>query len=187
LNERKKAARDLMLEYLMQRVGQIVEGEDLRRAGNNISEWARRIRELRAMGYDIKTDKDNADLKPGQYMLASSKRMPAFSKGISRETRAFVLERNGYTCQMCGVAAGDPDPYDPNRTIRLTMGHIVDKSKGGDDTPGNLRAVCNNCNEGLQNIAPPKPNNLWLLGQIRRATRDDQRIILDWLKKKFGE
>ncbi|MFM8188644.1 MAG: DNA methyltransferase [Pirellula sp.] len=40
------------------------------------------------------------------------------------------LERNGYTCQMCSVAAGDPDPLGGDRTVGLTMGHIIDKSKG---------------------------------------------------------
>jgi 5-methylcytosine-specific restriction endonuclease McrA len=68
----------------------------------------------------------------------------------------------------------------------LTIGHIVDKSKGGTDTPDNLRAVCTNCNEGLQNIAPQKPDRTHLLAQTRRATIDDQRAVLDWLLKKFG-
>lgn len=67
--------------------------------------------------------------------METTKRLPGFSRDISKETRAWVLERNAYTCQMCGVAAGDPDPFGSNRTIRLTMGHILDKSKGGDDTP----------------------------------------------------
>ena len=86
---------------------------------------------------------------------------------------------------MCGGAAGDPDPLGGNRTVRLTMGHIIDKSKGGDDSPQNLRAVCTNCNEGLQNTAPPKPDRIHLLAQIRRAPIDDQRAVLDWLLKKF--
>lgn len=87
---------------------------------------------------------------------------------------------------MCGLAAGDPDPFHTTRTVRLTMGHILDKSKGGDDSPGNLRAVCTNCNEGLQNTALPKPDRIHLLGQIRRATIPDQKAVLDWLLKKFG-
>ena len=65
------------------------------------------------------------------------------------------------------------------------MGHIIDKSKGGADTPGNLRAICTNCNEGLQNIAPPKPDRIHLLSQIRRATVDDQLAVLEWLETKF--
>lgn len=87
---------------------------------------------------------------------------------------------------MCGVAAGDADPFGGSRTVRLTMGHIVDKSKGGEDTPQNLRAVCTNCNEGLQNTGLPKPDRVHLLSQIRRATIDDQQAVLDWLLTKFG-
>ncbi len=87
---------------------------------------------------------------------------------------------------MCGVAAGDPDPQGGNRTALLTMGHIIDKSKGGDDSPQNLRAVCTNCNEGLQNTSLPKPDRIHLLAQIRRATIQDQEVVLDWLLQKFN-
>jgi 5-methylcytosine-specific restriction endonuclease McrA len=138
-------------------------------------------------GYPILSHKDRRDLKPGQYPLESAKRHPAFQRDISKETRAVVLKRNGYTCQMCGVAAGDPDPFHPGRTIRLTMGHIIDKSKGGEDTPNNLRAVCTNCNEGLQNAALPKPDQVWLLAQVRRATIEDQKVLLEWLQTKFSK
>ena len=66
------------------------------------------------------------------------------------------------------------------------MGHIIDKSKGGDDTPQNLRAVCTNCNQGLQNTALPKPDRIHLLAQIRRATIPDQEAVLRWLLQKFN-
>lgn len=184
--DKKKGSKALILDYLLAHKGQVVSSKELQEASGGASEWARRVRELRdEQGYDILSHKDRSDLKPGEYILASTKRRPAFKRGISKETRAIVLERNGYTCQMCGSAAGDPDPYNSNRTIRLTIGHIVDKSKGGEDTPSNLRAVCSNCNEGLQNAAPIKPDRLQLLAQIRRATIDDQKIVLDWLLRKF--
>lgn len=137
-------------------------------------------------GWQILSNKDRVGLKPGQYLLEDIKRVPAFKRGISKATVAWVLERNGYTCQMCGVAAGDPDPFSTGRTVRLTMGQIIDKSKGGKDTPQNLRAVCTNCNEGLQNAALPKPDRIHLLAQVRRATIDDQQALLDWLLGKFG-
>jgi 5-methylcytosine-specific restriction endonuclease McrA len=136
-------------------------------------------------GYQILSHKDRENLKPGQYLLEASKRKPAFHRAISKETRAIVLERNGYTCQMCGAAAGDPDPFHEGRTIRLTMGHIIDKSKGGTDDVNNLRAICNACNEGLQNAAPQKPALITLLAQIRRATISDQKEVLKWLLQKF--
>lgn len=182
----KQGSKALILDYLLKSKGRVVTSKELQEASGGASEWARRVRELRdEQGYDILSHKDRSDLKPGEYILASAKRRPAFKRGISKETRAIVLERNGYTCQMCGAAAGDPDPFNSNRTIRLTLGHIVDKSKGGEDISSNLRAVCSNCNEGLQNAAPIKPDRLQLLAQIRRATIDDQKSVIEWLLRKF--
>jgi len=185
--DKRNNARQQILDYLLAHLGMVIDGSELRTASGNISEWARRVRELRSeFGYQILTDKDRHDLKPGQYLLETDERLPVTPRNISKETRAFVLERDGHTCQLCGMAAGDPDPFDPTRVVRLTLGHIVEKSKGGVDTPDNLRAVCNNCNEGLQNAAPPLPDRIHLLALIRRATIDDQRAILVWLKQKFG-
>jgi len=185
--EKKTGSKQLILDYLIANVGRIVGKRELQEASKGASEWARRLRELRdEEGYQILSHKDRADLKPGQYILEDLKRRPAFRRGISKETRSVVLERNGFTCQMCGSAAGDPDPFTPGRTVRLTMGHIKDKSKGGDDSPSNLRAVCTTCNEGLQNASLPKPDQVWLLSQVRRATLDDQVAVLEWLEKKFN-
>jgi hypothetical protein len=183
---RKPGSKQLILEFFLRNIGKVLESRDIQQASGGAVEWARRVRELRNEdGYQILSHKDRASLKPNQYLLETIERVPAFAREISKETRAWVLERNGYTCQMCGVAAGDPDPLGGNRTVRLTIGHIIDKSKGGDDTPQNLRAVCTNCNEGLQNTALPKPDRIHLLAQIRRATIQDQEAVLHWLLQKF--
>ena len=183
---KKEGSKALILAYLLKKIGVIVNSKQLQKASGGASEWARRVRELRdEQGYDILSHKDRSDLKPGDCILVSAKRRPAFKRGISKETKALVLERNGYTCQMCGAAAGDPDPYNSNRTIRLALGHIIDKSKGGEDTPSNLRAMCSNCNEGLQNAGSIKPDRLQLLAQLRRATIDDQKAVFEWLLRKF--
>lgn len=183
---RGPGSKKLILEFFLNNIGKVLESRDIQEASGGAVEWARRVRELRNEdGYQILSHKDRSSLKPNQYLLETDKRIPAFTRNISKETRAWVLERNGYTCQMCGVAAGDPDPFGGSRTVRLTMGHILDKSKGGDDSPQNLRAVCTNCNEGLQNTALPKPDRVHLLGQIRRATISDQQAVLEWLLQKF--
>lgn len=184
--KRSPSSKSRILAFLLANVGRVLTSDEISTASGGASEWARRVRELRdEEGYQILTNRDRADLKPGQYLLLTPERRPVFAREIGKQTRAFVLERNGYTCQMCGLAAGDPDPYAPKRTVRLTMGHIRDKSLGGDDTPGNLRAVCTNCNEGLAATAPPKPDRLEVLRQVRRATNADQLFVLDWLKQKF--
>ena len=183
---KKQGSKQRILNYFLENLGKVLESRDIQAVSGGAVEWARRVRELRnEEGYQILSHKDRADLKPNQYLLETAHRIPAFKREISKETRAWVLERNGYTCQMCGAAAGDPDPFGGSRTVRLEMGHIVDKSKGGDDSPANLRAVCTNCNEGLQNTSPPKPDQIHLLALIRRATITDQRAVMEWLIKKF--
>jgi len=125
---KSKGSKAKILDFLLAHIGTVVNSVQLQKASGHASEWARRLRELRdEEGYQIDSHKDSADLKPGEYILLSDHRSPAFKREISKETRALVLERNGYTCQMCGAGAGDPDPYHPGRTIRLTMGHIIDK------------------------------------------------------------
>jgi hypothetical protein len=181
-----KGARARLREYFLSHIGQVLSAEELRAASGNISEWARRVRELRTEeGYQILTHNDRSDLKPGQYLLENPKPVPAFARGISKETRALVLDRNGYTCQMCGAAAGDPDPFDPRRRVRLHIGHIIDKSMGGSDDPSNLRAICSACNEGAGNRTLDRPTLKKLLVQVRRATGADQLEVLKWLVRKF--
>lgn len=160
--------------------------EELRAVSGGISEWARRVRELRTEeGFPILTHNDRSDLRPGQYLLLSSKPEPAFERAISKETRAYVLDRNGFTCQMCGAVAGETHPYDPSRKTRLHIGHVIDKSMGGSDDPSNLRAICSVCNEGAANLTLDRPSLQKLLIQLRRAPNADQLEAMAWLMRKF--
>ena len=93
------SARDKLRAFFLANIGRVINSDELRAVSGNISEWARRIRELRnEEGYQILNHNDRADLKPGQYLLESAKPIPAFARGISKETRALVLDRNGFTC-----------------------------------------------------------------------------------------
>jgi 5-methylcytosine-specific restriction endonuclease McrA len=107
--------------------------------------------------------------------------------GKGQGSRSNVLDRNGFTCQMCGAAAGEPHPYDAGRKTRLQIGHIMDKSMGGTNEPGNLRAVCSVCNEGASNLTLNRPDAIKLLAQVRRAPAKDQLDLLQWLVTKFPD
>ena len=179
-------ARDLLRDYFLSNLGVVLDSDALREASGGISEWARRVRELRnEEGYQILTHNDRSELKPGQYILFTAKPEPAFERGISNEARAIVLDRNGFTCQMCGAGAGEPHPFDPSRKVRLHLGHIIDKSMGGTDDASNLRAVCSICNEGASNITPDRPTVMKLKAQIRKARGEDQLELLKFLVEKY--
>jgi 5-methylcytosine-specific restriction endonuclease McrA len=182
---RKKGSRAKLRDFFVSNVGKVLSSDTLREVAGT-SEWARRIRELRnEEGLNIVTHNDRSDLKPGQYILIDLKPIPSFERGISKETRAFVLDRNGFTCQMCGAAAGEPNPFDQGRKTRLHIGHIIDKSMGGTDEPNNLRAICSVCNEGASNLTLNRPDAIKLIAQVRRAPGKDQLDVLEWLIKKF--
>lgn len=183
---KKPGARARLREHFLANVGRMMCSDELREVSGGISEWARRVRELRTEeGYQILTHNDRSELKPGQYLLENPKPEPAFERGISKETRAYVLDRNGFTCQMCGAVAGEPHPYDPTRKTRLHIGHIVDKSQGGDDDASNLRALCSVCNEGASNLTLERPSVQKLMIQVRRAKGGDQVELLKWLIGKY--
>lgn len=179
-------SRAKLRSYFLKNIDRVMDSEELRNAAGGVSEWARRIRELRdEEGYQILTHNDLSSLKPGEYLLRNPIPQPAVERSISKETRALILDRNGFTCQMCGAVAGEPHPYDLSRKTRLHIGHILDKSIGGTDDHSNLRAICSVCNEGASNITLTRPELLKLLTQVRRATSIDQLEVLRWLMKKF--
>jgi 5-methylcytosine-specific restriction endonuclease McrA len=187
---RKPSAKARIREFLLANVGRVVSSIEIRdAAGVNVSEWARRVRELREdENWPILTHNDNAGLKPGQYLLTDIPKASEvkFARGISAKLRAEVLDRNGFTCQMCGLTPGENDPA-TNRRVRLHLGHIKDKNLGGRDELSNLRALCSTCNQGAKNITSEKPTAIWLLSQVRRAGQQEQLAVLDWLRKKFDK
>jgi hypothetical protein len=179
-------ARAKLRLHFLANLNRVMDSTELRHVAGGTSEWARRVRELRTEeGYQILTHHDRAHLKPGGYLLESAKPQPAFARAISKETRAFVLDRNGFTCQMCGAVAGEAHPYDVSRKTRLHIGHIIDKSLGGSDDASNLKAICSICNEGAANVTLQRPDLAKLLVQVRRATAADQLEVLRWLQLKF--
>lgn len=179
------AARDRIRDLFEANVGKILTTQEIREVAR-ISEYARRIRELRdEEGMQIKSHIDRADLKPGEYVLESLDRIPVIGRSISPQLRNEILERNGFTCQLCGAGPGDPDPFNPNRKIRLHIDHIKPVSQGGSNNPDNLRVVCSACNQGRANIQMPSETARNILARIRRLSKDKQKEIYEVLKRKF--
>lgn len=184
---RPPGARGKIRAFLEANVGQVVTTNQISDVAG-IRDYQRRIRELRdEEGMQIRSHVDLVSLKPGEYLLESLERMPAIERTISPQLRNEILERNGFTCRQCGAAAGDPDPYNPGRKIRLHVDHIKPISQGGTDDRDNLRALCSTCNQGKSNIQPPTESALNILARIRKQPRSVQREVYDALKKSFGD
>lgn len=61
----------------------------------------------------------------------------------SKPTRNLILKRDKHTCQYCGY-----------RGDKLTVDHIIPKSRGGEDTWTNLSTSCLDCNNSKDNRTP---------------------------------
>ncbi len=181
------SARDRIREYFEKNIGKVINTREIREVAG-INDYARRIRELRdEEGMQIKTHIDRSDLKPGEYLLESLVRLPVIARNVSPQLRMDILERNGFTCQLCGAGAGDRDPWNPNRKIRLHIDHIIPLSQGGLNTKENLRVVCSACNQAKSNIQPPSESARNILIRIRRMPRSVKKEIYEALKRSFSD
>ena len=174
--------------YLEANVGRVISAKELQAAAGDVSEWARRVRELKdEHGLQILTHNDREELKPGQYLLLTLERRPTVKRGMSARLRRQILERDGGTCQYCGAAAGEDSGCEPGRRCRLQVDHVLPISQGGTDDPSNLRAVCVYFNKDKADvIKPASGQSVAALSAIRKLPRSVQQEVYDFLKRKFG-
>ena len=165
--KKKNSAKERIREFFLKNINVVVTNRQIQEAaGAGVTEWARRVRELRENEkWKILSHNDLESLSPGQYLLMEKppeNPVVTFEETISAKLRAEVFDRNGFTCQSCGLCPGDIDPY-TNRKVRLHVGHIKDKNLGGKAELSNLRTLCSTCNQGAKNITAVKPESIWLL------------------------
>lgn len=186
---KKESAKDRIKAFFRANVGQVVTAAQLQEAARPVSEWARRVRELRDdEGWPIITNNDSAVLKPGEYLLTGEppERSNAFFQrsGLSQRLRAEVLIRDGYTCRMCGAGAGEIDP-ETGRKVRLHIKRVSDEIPADADGRSNFGTLCSTCNQGRKDVVNTSPTLIAIKSEIRRANPAAQRSIYEWLKEKF--
>jgi hypothetical protein len=178
------SARNRIRAFFEANLGRVVTTHELSEVAG-IRDYQRRIRELRDLeGLQIKSHNDRPNLKPGEYILETLERLPAFEHGLSARTRAEVLARDGFTCQWCGRGPGDIDPINPSRKIRLHIDHI--DPDGGNDK-SNLRALCSACNQGKSDIQPASEKARDIIARLRKVSRAEKQEVYDRLQEMLGK
>ena len=130
---------------------------------------------------------DRDDLKPTEYLLETLEPRPVIARAIGDKLRRQILERNGYTCQVCGAGAGEESGCEPGKKCRLQIDHVIPISQGGTDEEHNLRAVCHGYNKDKANLKVPTSRDaISAMALIRRQPRDVQLEVYEFLAKKFG-
>lgn len=184
---RQPGASHRIRAFFEQNVGRVVTSAQIQ-AVAGISEWARRVRELRdEHGLQILSHNDRDDLKPTEYLLETLKPRPVIARAIGDKLRRQILERNGYTCQVCGAGAGEESGCEEGEKCVLQIDHVIPLSQGGTDDEHNLRAVCRWYNKDKANLKVPTSRDaISAMALIRRQPRDVQLEVYEFLAKKFG-
>ena len=99
-----------------------------------------------------------------------------YQKGLKfsfANTKAFILNRDKYTCQHCKTKKGT-----------LEVHHIIFRSNGGSDEPDNLITLCRNCHRELHS----GKINLSIKGLKRKnkqAAATQMNVLRSMIIKKF--
>jgi hypothetical protein len=118
--------------WLLQEVG---EGnrftkEQLRAALPGVSQVDRRIRDLRAYGWVILTNTEDATLTAGDQRFVKAgvpvwdpvaKRAASPQKALSAKEKKAVMARDHYMCTSCGISGGEEYLDDSNQTAVLSV------------------------------------------------------------------
>lgn len=144
------SARERVIQYLKTNLGQTITGKELGEV-SGISEYARRIRELRheCGGWQISTGMNRSNLRPDEYILESLEQRPRYER-MNSKTWAKVLKRDNFTCQNCGWRKGDPQT---NNRRFLEVHHKNPVRTKGKPVFGNLTTLCNICHDAIEAIS----------------------------------
>jgi 5-methylcytosine-specific restriction endonuclease McrA len=85
------------------------------------------------------------------------------SRGIAKWLRKHILDCYGRACFACGDALN---------MATLSIDHVVPRSKGGDDRPTNLQAMCAPCNNARKKDADAQTAHIFLDFLTRPAPSD---------------
>jgi hypothetical protein len=142
----KAGVWQVLLNVLAEKMGVVVPNEKLIRVSGQHN-YARRVRELRAEGWDIVWQAKNG----GGYVLRSRVKVAKSADSyINLKLRQKVLERDGYSCQICGYKGGEK--YADGELVKLEVDHILPLHQKGKTAESNLWTLCSRCNAGKKSL-----------------------------------
>jgi hypothetical protein len=187
LSTRQPSARDKLRSFFTANVGRILRTQELREVAR-ISEYARRIRELRdEEGMQIRTHKERLDLRPDEYILESLELAPVANPKIPDRLRKTVILRDGPKCRFCGARWDAPSSRARSSHIKLRIDYLNPLEDGGLDQPDNVGVICTSCARSRQRARRQEQSASGLLALLRRAAPSVQREVYLALKRSFED
>lgn len=99
-----------------------------------------------------------------------------------------ILARDEHTCMMCGARQGEPWETDRSRTKRIQVGSRFMEAAATELETVDLCALCDECDEGLQEVrrnGPPSSATLQLMMMAQHTGEAAQLELMQWLINKF--
>jgi 5-methylcytosine-specific restriction endonuclease McrA len=186
----KYGSRNRVAHWLATEVGegQAFTKNQLRDALPGIEQVDRRMRDLRPLGWSIRTYKDMPTLSSSELFLEKigdevwdPGYRPRRVTGISAATRRTVYERDGKRCAVCAIDFGSEYNDKPGVIARPTIGHWLPKERGGTDDISNLRAECHLCNETARNLTAQPSDPELLKRKLRELPRAEKQQLANWM------
>lgn len=186
----KLASRTRVAHWLFSEVGEgnVFTKNDMRDALPGIEQIDRRMRDLRPLGWKIRTYKDMPRLAANELFLEKigdriwePDYRPPRRTMMSAATRRAVFEKHGRRCMVCGVDLGSEYPDMPGVIARPTIGHWLPKERGGTDDVSNLRPECHLCNETGRNLTSQPVDAELMKRKLKELPRSEKQQLLDWM------
>ena len=123
----------------------------------------------RKVGHDLSCARCQEDLSDESMVYVTERSFQDYfclqdrSNGLPKWLRKHILDVYGRTCFACGT---------PLTTSTLSIDHIIPRSKGGDDRPTNLQAMCGPCNNAHKKDADAEIAHIFLDFLTRPAPSD---------------
>lgn len=157
----------------------------LRQAFPGVSQIDRRIRDLRAYGWVILSNTEDAGLLSDDQRFVrtgvevwdpAARRAAASHTSISNRLRSETLARDGYMCTRCGIAGGDNYPDDSYQTAVLL---VTRRELPRDSGATALVTECKRCRAGKIDDSN-NPDDV--VEAVQRLDPADQRRFLRWIE-----
>lgn len=105
-----------------------------------------------------------------------------FAPDVPVARRTELLETPDLTCEMCGIGPGQ---IDSDTGFRALVHAELVRSKSA-EAP-DIHFACSICLEGRREMREARVTELSPSPQICQADPEDQRVVYEWLRAKFGE
>lgn len=170
-------------------VGNTFTKEQLRQAFPGISQIDRRIRDLRDYGWVIRSNTEDATLRPeeqrfikaGLRVWEPAERRKGGAETLTARDRRAVFERDGYQCVVCGIGGGESYPDRDYETAVLSAVKLTPSSENAPESDPHFITECRRCKSG-QATLPPADIDI-VLSNVRALAEDDRGRLRRWVER----